>query len=159
MGNWVRYPLPLFLSVSPLESMRSGGAIPPPLQKGYLSDTCAIPYENQANGCDTPLCDTIPKGYCAIWGVSRTGPLRAFRSRKILENIYRKHSKRPRKSPARRRPRKQKHEGKEADRVIIVQTEQNPSGINSDHLGVAGVPSDSKLLPTKNYSGIMISET
>ena len=39
---------------------------PPP--KGYLSDTCAIPYENKANGCDTPLCDTISKGYCAIWG-------------------------------------------------------------------------------------------
>ena len=28
------------------------------------------------NACDTPLCDTISKGYCAIWGgVSRTGPL------------------------------------------------------------------------------------
>ena len=39
---------------------------PPP--KGYLSDTCAIPHENKANGCDTPLCDTISKGYCAIWG-------------------------------------------------------------------------------------------
>ena len=49
------------------EHSRSGGAIPPP-QKGYLSDTCAIPYENKANGCDTPLCDTISKGYCAIWG-------------------------------------------------------------------------------------------
>ena len=48
----------------------------PPPQKGYLSDTCAIPYENKANGCDAPLCDTISKGYCAIWGVSRTGPLR-----------------------------------------------------------------------------------
>ena len=59
-------PLP-FLSIALFESMRSGGAIPPP-QKGYLSDTCAIPYENKANGCDTPLCDTISKGYCAIWG-------------------------------------------------------------------------------------------
>ena len=49
------------------EHSRSGGAIPPP-QKGYLSDTCAIPYENKANGCDTPLCDTISQGYCAIWG-------------------------------------------------------------------------------------------
>ena len=39
-----------------------------PPSKGYLSDTCAIPYENKANGCDTPLCDTISKGYCAIWG-------------------------------------------------------------------------------------------
>ena len=46
-----------------------------PPQKGYLSDTCAIPHENKANGCDTPLCDTISKKYCAIWGVSRIGPL------------------------------------------------------------------------------------
>ena len=68
-GQLGAIPPPPFLSVSPLESMRSGGAIPPPPpQKGYLSDTCAIPYENKANGCDTPLCDTISKGYCAIWG-------------------------------------------------------------------------------------------
>ena len=56
-----------FLSISPSESMRSEGAIPPP-PKGYLSDTGAIPYENEANGCDTPLCDTISKRYCAIGG-------------------------------------------------------------------------------------------
>ena len=68
-GQLGAIPPPPFLSVSPLESMRSGGAIPPPPpQKGYLSDTCAIPYENKANGCDTPLCDIISKGYCAIWG-------------------------------------------------------------------------------------------
>ena len=76
MANWVRYPPPPFLSFSPLESMRSRGAIPPP-QKGYLSDTGAIPYENKANGRDTPLCDSISKRCCAIGGggVSRTGPL------------------------------------------------------------------------------------
>ena len=56
-----------FSKRSPIESMQSGGAIPPP-QKGYLSDTCAIAYENKAHWCDTPLCDTISKGYCAIWG-------------------------------------------------------------------------------------------
>ena len=50
----------------------------PPLKKGHLSDTYAIPYKNKANGCDTPLCDTISKRYCAIWGVSRTGPLSLF---------------------------------------------------------------------------------
>ena len=66
-GQLGAIPPPPFLSVSLLESMRSGGAIPPP-QKGYLSDTCAIPYENEANGCDTPLCDTILKGSCVIWG-------------------------------------------------------------------------------------------
>ena len=49
------------------EHSRSGGAIPPP-QKGYLRDTGAIPYENKARACDTPLCDTISKRYCAIWG-------------------------------------------------------------------------------------------
>ena len=65
-----------FLSISPMESMRSGGAIPTP-PKGCLSDTCAIPYENKTNGCDAPLCDTISKGYCAIRGVSRTGLLSA----------------------------------------------------------------------------------
>ena len=69
---------PPFLSVSPLKHMRSRGAIPPPPpQKGYLSDTSALPYENKANGCDTPLCDTTSKGCCAIsGGVSRTGPPR-----------------------------------------------------------------------------------
>ena len=64
MANLGAIPPPPFLRFSPLESMRSGGAIPPP-QKGYLSDTCAIPYENKANGCDTPLRDTISKG---CWG-------------------------------------------------------------------------------------------
>ena len=33
----------------------------------------AIPQENKTIGCDTPLCDTISKMYCAIWGgISRT---------------------------------------------------------------------------------------
>ena len=66
MSNWVRYPLPPFLRLSPLESMRSGGAIPPS-QQGYLSDTCAIPLEKKANGCDTPSAIVSRKGYCAIW--------------------------------------------------------------------------------------------
>ena len=48
------------------EHAKSRCDTPPP--KGYLSDTGAIPYENKANGCDTPLCDTISEGYCAIWG-------------------------------------------------------------------------------------------
>ena len=67
---------PPFLSVSPLEYMRSRGAIPPP-QKGYLSDSSAIPYENKANGCDTPSAILSRKGIARYGGVSRTGPLRA----------------------------------------------------------------------------------
>ena len=42
--------------------MRNGGAITPPTQgvsQRYLGDTI---------GRDTPLCDTISKRYCAIWG-------------------------------------------------------------------------------------------
>ena len=55
-GQLGAIPPPPLLSVSPFESMRSGGAIPPPPpKKGFLSNTCAIPYENKANGCDTPL--------------------------------------------------------------------------------------------------------
>ena len=66
-GQLGAIPPPPFLSFSPLNSMQSGGAIPLP-KKGYLSDTCAIPYENKANGCDTPLCNTIRQRFCAIWG-------------------------------------------------------------------------------------------
>ena len=67
-GQLGAIPPPPLLSVSPVESIQSGGVIPPPPQKGYLSDTGVIPYKNKANGCDTPLCDTISKRYCAIGG-------------------------------------------------------------------------------------------
>ena len=71
-GQLGAIPPPPFLSVSPLEYMRNRGAITPP-QKGYLSDTSAIPSENKAHGCDTPFCGTISKGYCAIWGYLALG--------------------------------------------------------------------------------------
>ena len=64
-----------FLSASPLKSMRSRGAIPPP-SKGYLSDTCARPYENKENACDTPSAIPSRKGIARYGGISRTGPLR-----------------------------------------------------------------------------------
>ena len=66
MANWVRSP-PLFSVFPPWGACEVEVRYPPP-QKGYLSDTCAIPYKNKANGCDTPLCDTISKGYCVIGG-------------------------------------------------------------------------------------------
>ena len=69
MANWALYPLPLF-SAFPLGEHAKWRCDSPPhkRQKGYLSDTCAMPYETRQNACDTPLCDTISKGYCMIWG-------------------------------------------------------------------------------------------
>ena len=70
-GQLGAIPPPPFLSVSPLENMRSGGAIPPPPppQKGGISAILArYPTKARQNACDTPLCDAISKGYCTIWG-------------------------------------------------------------------------------------------
>ena len=66
-GQLSAIPPPPFLSISPFESMRSGGAIPP-LKRGISAILARYPMKNKAKGCDTPLCDTISKGYCAIWG-------------------------------------------------------------------------------------------
>ena len=49
------------------EHSRSGGAIPP-LKRGISAILARYPMKNKAKGCDTPLCDSISKGYCAIWG-------------------------------------------------------------------------------------------
>ena len=65
-------PPPPFLSVSPLESMRSGGAISPP-QKGISAILARHPIKPGQSACDTPLCDTISKGYLAIWGYLALG--------------------------------------------------------------------------------------
>ena len=62
------------------------GCRQPPAQKGYLNDICAIPFENKARRVRYPLCDTISKGYCAIWGVSRVGPLSFQRQRDDNKN-------------------------------------------------------------------------
>ena len=66
-GQLGAIPPPPFSVHFPLREHAKWRCDTPP-QKGYLSDTCAIPYENKANGRDTPLCDTISKRYCAIWG-------------------------------------------------------------------------------------------
>ena len=63
----MRHHLPFSERFPPWRACKVGVRYPPP-PKGYLSDTRATPYENKANGCDTPLCDTISEGYCAIWG-------------------------------------------------------------------------------------------
>ena len=67
-GQLGAIPPPPFLSVSPFENMRSGGAIPPPLKRGISAILARYPMKTRQMGCDTPLCDTISKGYCAIWG-------------------------------------------------------------------------------------------
>ena len=67
-GQLGAIPPPPFLSISPPGKHAKWRCDIPPPQQGYLSDTCAIPYENKQNACDTPLCDTISKAYCAIWG-------------------------------------------------------------------------------------------
>ena len=69
-GQLGAIPPPPFLSISPLESMQSGGAIPlpPPPQKGYLSDTCAIPYENKAMGATPPSAILSRKGIARYGG-------------------------------------------------------------------------------------------
>ena len=59
-------PRPPFLRVPPWRACEV--ELRYPLPKGYLSDICATPHENKANGCDTPFCDTISRRYCAIWG-------------------------------------------------------------------------------------------
>ena len=60
----------------------------PPPQKGYLSDTCAIPYENKAKGCDTPSAMLSRKGIARYGGVSRSGPLRMTVTSGILLELF-----------------------------------------------------------------------
>ena len=76
-GQLGAIPPPPFLSVSPLESMRSGGAIPP-LKRGISAIPWPMPYENKANGCDTPSVILSRKCIARYGGVSRTGPLSAY---------------------------------------------------------------------------------
>ena len=47
----------------------------PPPQKGYLSDTCAIPHETRRMGAIPPLRYYLERVLCDMGGVSRTGPL------------------------------------------------------------------------------------
>ena len=56
---------PFWTTVSPHDPFAAPLARP---QIWHLSDNCVIPYETRQNACDTPLCDTISKGYCATWG-------------------------------------------------------------------------------------------
>ena len=59
--------------------MRSGGAIPLP-RKGYLSNTCAIPHENKANGCGAPSAILSRKG------IGRYGGGISHRAAKVVKS-------------------------------------------------------------------------
>ena len=68
-GQLGAIPPPPFLSGFPLEYKRSRGAIPPPPKKRGISAILArYPMKTRQMGAIPPLCDTISKGYCAIWG-------------------------------------------------------------------------------------------
>ena len=85
MANWVRYPPPPYLSVSPLESMRSGGAIPP-LKRGISAILARYPMKTRQMGAIPPSAVLSRKGIARYGGVSRTGPLRSS-----LKRIYKLH--------------------------------------------------------------------
>ena len=64
-----------FLSVSPLESMRSGGAIPP-LKRGISAIPARYPMKTRQSGAIPPSAILSRKGIARYGGVSCTGPLR-----------------------------------------------------------------------------------
>ena len=85
----VRYPLPPFLSVSPLESMRSGGAIPP-LKRGTSAIPVRYPKKTRQKGAIPPSAILSRKGIARYGGVSRTGPLSSH-SRENMKICLRKY--------------------------------------------------------------------
>ena len=74
-GQLGAIPPPPFLSVSPLESMRSGGAIPP-LKRGISAILARYPMKAREMGAIPPAAILSRKGIARYGGVSRTGPLR-----------------------------------------------------------------------------------
>ena len=84
-GQLGAIPLPLFSAFPPWRSFAKWRSDTPPSQKGYLSDTRAIPYENKANGCDTLSAMLSRKGIARYGGVSRTGPLKPHTEPGILD--------------------------------------------------------------------------
>ena len=78
-GQLGAIPPPPFLSVSPLESMRSGGAVPcRPHQRGISAILARYPLKTRQMGA-IPLSVILSrKGIARYGGGSRTGPLRSF---------------------------------------------------------------------------------
>ena len=75
-GQLGAIPPPPFLSVSPMKSMRSGGAIPP-LKRGISAILARYPLKTRQMGAIPPSAILSRKGIARYGGVSRTGPLSA----------------------------------------------------------------------------------
>ena len=73
-GQLGAIPPPPFLSVSPLESMRSGGAIHPH-KRGISAIPARYPMKTRQMGAIPPSAILSRKGLARFGGVSRTGPL------------------------------------------------------------------------------------
>ena len=67
-------PPPPFLTVSPFESMRNGGAIPP-LKRGISAILARYPMKARQMGAIPPSAILSRKGIARYGWVSRTGPL------------------------------------------------------------------------------------
>ena len=81
-GQLGAIPPPPFLSVSPLESMRRGGAIPP-LKRGISAILARYPMKTRQMGAIPPSAILSRKGIARYGGVFRTGPLRASGGKRI----------------------------------------------------------------------------
>ena len=79
---------PPFLSVSPLESMRSGGAIPP-LKRGISAILARHPIKTRQMGAIPPLRYYLERVLRDMGGVSHTGPLSCLRWKLHLAKDYR----------------------------------------------------------------------
>ena len=73
-GQLGAIPPPPSLSVSPLQSIRSGGAIPP-LKRGISAILARYPMKTREMGARPPSAILSRKGIGRYGGVSRTGPL------------------------------------------------------------------------------------
>ena len=74
-GQLGAIPPPPFLSIFLLESMQSGGAIPPPLQRGISAILARYPKKTRQMGAISPSAILSRKGIARYGGLSRTGPL------------------------------------------------------------------------------------
>ena len=78
-GQLGAIPPPPSLSVSFLESMQSGGAIPP-LKRGISARPARYPMKTRQTGAIPSSAILSRKGIARYGGVSRTGPLSYFRT-------------------------------------------------------------------------------